>query len=215
MGYYLDIFSPETYEHFARSDRTVTGFRLRQQKTAERVKPGDKLICYMTKLSRWIAVLQVASECYIDKTPRFYEEDDPFIVRFKVEPIVFLSVENAIPIREDFVWEALSFTKDHDKRTSRWTGKFRSSLTTIDEEDGIFLERILLSQAQNETAYPVDETEYQKYLSKRVRGVDKTISVSVPEDGDTEEVVDEVPLRDSIRVQAMLAKIGELMGFKI
>ena len=47
MAYYLDLFSPETYEAFSRSDRTVSGFRLRQQKTASRIQPGDKLLCYM------------------------------------------------------------------------------------------------------------------------------------------------------------------------
>jgi predicted RNA-binding protein len=52
MAYYLDLFSPETYEAFSRSDRTVTGFRMRQQNVSRRVNPGDKLVCYMTKLSR-------------------------------------------------------------------------------------------------------------------------------------------------------------------
>jgi hypothetical protein len=50
MAYYLDLFSPETYEAFGKSDRSVSGFRMRQLKSAQRIQPGDKFLCYMTKL---------------------------------------------------------------------------------------------------------------------------------------------------------------------
>ena len=50
MRYYLDLFSPETYEAFSQSDRTVSGFRLRQRRQADRIRPGDRFLCYMTKL---------------------------------------------------------------------------------------------------------------------------------------------------------------------
>ncbi len=59
MSYYLDLFSPETYEAFLRSPRDVSGFRERQYIQATKIKPGDKLICYLTKLSRWIGALEV------------------------------------------------------------------------------------------------------------------------------------------------------------
>ena len=89
---------------FTNSDKRTTGVRQRQLKAAQRIKPGDRLVCYMTKLSRWIGVLEVKSECFTDNTPIFYKEDDPFIIRFRVEPIVWLAVEKAIPIREDRIW---------------------------------------------------------------------------------------------------------------
>ena len=83
MAYYTDLFSPATYEAFTDSNRDVTGFRPRQRKSAQRVKPGDKLVCYMTKLSRWIGVLEVLEPCFEDDTPIFYPENDPFVVRFE------------------------------------------------------------------------------------------------------------------------------------
>ena len=49
MAYFLDLFSPETYEAFSKSDRAISGFRQRHQNAASRVKVGDKRICYMTK----------------------------------------------------------------------------------------------------------------------------------------------------------------------
>jgi hypothetical protein len=61
MAYYLDLFSPETYEAFGNSSKTISGFRMRQLNAAKGIHPGDKLICYMTKLSRWFGVLEVAT----------------------------------------------------------------------------------------------------------------------------------------------------------
>src|SRR5690349_1038681 len=83
MAFYLDLFSPETYEAFSRSGLTVSGFRLQQRAAAKKIKHGDKLICYMTKLSRWVGVLQVVDGPYEDSTPMFYLEDDPFVLRFR------------------------------------------------------------------------------------------------------------------------------------
>jgi hypothetical protein len=57
VAYFLTLFSPETYEAFTKSGRDVTGFRLRQQNAATRVEPKDKLVCYMTKLSRWVGLV--------------------------------------------------------------------------------------------------------------------------------------------------------------
>jgi hypothetical protein len=31
MAYYLDLFSPETYEAFSKSNREISGFRARQE----------------------------------------------------------------------------------------------------------------------------------------------------------------------------------------
>lgn len=49
MAYYLDLFSPETHERFSASDRSVSGFRVRQRNAAAKLRPGDKLVCYLTR----------------------------------------------------------------------------------------------------------------------------------------------------------------------
>jgi len=215
MAYYLDLFSPETYETFSKSNRNISGFRIRQLNAAQKIIPGDKLVCYMTKLSRWIGILEVQSKCYQDDSPLFYEMSDPFVVRFKVKPIVWLSKEKAIPIREEKVWQALSFTKDHQRQGSGWTGIFRSSLNRLDDKDGNFLEQLMFDQGRNGVEYPFDESDYRKWLSQRVKSLGGEISVSVPGDNETVEHHDEVVVRESIKMQALLAKIGAKMGFKI
>ncbi|WP_287157831.1 EVE domain-containing protein [Chloroflexus sp.] len=216
MAYYLDLFSPETYEAFTNSNRDISGFRLRQKNAASRIAVGDKLICYMTKLSRWVGVLEVTSKWFEDKTPLFYETDDPFVIRFKVKPLVWLPKDKALPIRDERVWRRLSFTRDYDQEYPYWTGKLRASLNQLDEEDGQFLEQLLLDQAEREEVFPVDEREYQKLLAHRVRGLDKTVTVSVPQDSEIEIVtVPATEVRESIKVQALLASIGAKMGMRI
>lgn len=219
MAYYLDIFSPETYETFTASDRSVSGYRIRQLNTAQKIHPGDKFLCYMTKLGRWVGILEIASECFVDQDhPLFYEDSDPFVVRFRVKPLVWLPKEKAVPIREDEIWNAFSFTKGHQKHSSTWTGKFRGSLTPVPAPDGELLEGILRRQVEAGRTYPVDESEYRKFLKQRVRAGDKkVVTVSIPEEAeaDKSEPADEVEARQSIKYQALLAMIGEKMGFRI
>ncbi|HWO88935.1 MAG TPA: hypothetical protein VNL98_07280 [Gemmatimonadales bacterium] len=217
MAYYLDLFSPETYEAFGRSDRTISGFRLRQRNVAQRVKSGDKFVCYMTRLSRWMGLLEVLEGPFIDQTPIFYPENDPFVVRFRVRELVWLPVEKAVPIHEAQVWERLSFTRGQSKSSSTWTGKLRGSLVQLDDSDGAFLETVLLAQVKSEVTYPVDQDTYRKLTIHRVRRADKDVTVTVPGEAESEGEEDEgrPELRESTKIQALLVEIGARMGMQI
>lgn len=218
MSYFLDLFSPETYEAFGRSDRSVSGFRRRHLGIARRVKPGDRLLCYMTKLSRWFGILDVVDGPFVDETPIYTAEADPYVVRFRVKPTVWLPVEKGVPIHEDRVWNALSFTRGQSKSSSTWTGKLRGSLVQLTDEDGAFLESVISGQVDGGATYAVDEAEYRRLVGHRVRRADKDVSVTVPEDSSataetSQLLVEEV--RESIRIQALLAEMGSRMGMQI
>lgn len=219
MAYFLDLFSPETYAAFKRSQQDISGFRYRHRFAAERIKSGDKLVCYLTKLSRWFGILEVLEGPFQDSTPIFYPEDDPFVVRFRVKPVVWLDPEKAVPIQTPEVWQTLSFTKDYDPRSPRWTGKIRTSLVPIPEGDGNFLEQLMLVQLSNEHTYPLEDNEVAAFETHTVRRADKTVAVTVPTEAQETapqlgpEVESEA--RESIKVQAMLAEIGTQMGLKI
>lgn len=216
MAYYLDLFSPATYEAFAQSDRSISGFRVRQMNAASRVEPGDMLVCYMTRLSRWIGLLEVLEGFTIDETPLFYPEDDPFVVRFGVRPLVWLPVEKAVPIHEDRVWNRLSFTRGQSKRSSSWTGKLRGSLAQLDETDGAFLDGLIREQMDGGETYPVDPDEFRRLATHRVRRADKDVTVTVPEAADPEEEGGGRPeARESAKIQALLVEIGARMGMQI
>ena len=217
MAYYTNIFSPETYQAFTHSDKTIAGFLIRQESLAKKLKPGDILICYITRLSRWCGLLEIADGPYQDSSPIFLDKDDPYIVRFHVRVKIWLPLSTTIPIHIDEIWQNLSFTKSHDKNSNAWTGLLRNSLNKFNEKDGKLLKTILLKQSNNTiTSYPLSETEQKKLKIHTVNRTDKIIEVSVPENDDSLE--DNQPnqdVRESIKMQALLAEMGARMGLKI
>lgn len=216
MAYYLHLFSPETYEAFTKSNRDISGFPARRRSVASKIHVGDKFICYLTRLSRWVGVLEVASNCFEDNTPLFYETDDPYVIRFRVKPLAWLPKEKGIPIHDERVWSRLSFTRDFDRDYPYWTGKLRGSLTQLEEEDGRFLEQLILAQTKSREVFPIDEQEYQRLLAHRVRRVDRTVTVTVPPDTKPDlEAGPPAEVRDSTKIQALLANIGAQMGMRI
>ena len=141
MSYYIDLFSPETATAFEKSSRDVSGFRISRKTYVENQKigPGDKLICYVTRLQRFVGVLEIKSKPFQDDRPIFTKENDPFILRFNVAPIVWLPLEKSIPIHHDFIWNVLSFTKELSKGSNRWTFMVFSSPRLWPKDDCIFL----------------------------------------------------------------------------
>src|SRR4030067_1799692 len=123
MAYFIDLFSPETYDAFSKSARNISGFRLRHKNMAERIKPGDVFVCYITRLSRWFGLFEVIEGPFIDDKPIFVSEADPFVVRFRVKPTVWLDVTKALPIHDEMIWKGLSFTRKLEKGSIAWTGK--------------------------------------------------------------------------------------------
>lgn len=217
MNYFLNLYSPETYEAFSKARPPFSGFRIGQKAAAEKIKPGDRLLCYLTKVSRWVGILEVTDEPYVDKTPFYYETDDPFILRFKIKVIVWLDKEQSIPIHEDILWNNLSFTKGQNKNSSAWTGLIRGSLRPINKIDAETIAKALEHQALAPKSYPVDAKEYDKHIEHRVRTESKTISVTVPDAGSDKVDIKatEKETRDSTKYQAKLAEAGTKMGFKV
>lgn len=218
MAYFIDLFSPETHTAFTKSNRTLSGFRMRQSGVASRVKPGDTMVCYITRVSRWCGLLDVVEGPFVDHTPVFVTENDPFVVRFRVRPRVWLPLEASPPIHDDSIWRHLSFTKDLTRGSKGWTGKVRASLVQLDDSDGKFLDAILTSQFTSPVKYDLDEHDIKQLTTHTVNRADKVISVTVPTDSEIRKdqpVVAEPETRESIRIQSLIAQAGAKMGMSI
>jgi hypothetical protein len=217
MKYFLNLFSPETFNAFAQSDRTISGFRERHRQAAGRVQVGDRLICYVTRLSRWSGLLEVCSLPFEDSAPIFYLENDPFRVRFKVKPLIWLELDRSVPIYDDQLWDGLSFTRGQTKGSSTWTGKIRTSLSQLDESDAVLLEDVLKQQAHSGRVFPLDESDRKKLTTHTVRRLDRDVAVTVPDNTDAlpEETAPPSEVRESIKIQALLSEIGSRMGMQI
>lgn len=227
MSYYLSLFSPDTYTAFAHSSRTVAGFPRSKVHMAGRVVPGDKLICYMTKTSRFVGLFEVTSRCFEDAAPLFQPKDDPFCIRFHITPTVWLAPEQAIPIREPVCWQKLSFTRDLQSGDGSWTIAFRGGLKRFSDEDGAFLEELLRAQQAAPVLYPLSERDKRLLYpvsGRRGRGPAKApalpvkepvVKPAVPQTRPATAPPAEASESEHTRMQALLAEIGEIMHMKI
>ena len=218
MAHFIDLFSPETHEAFKCSTRSVSGFRMRHKGMAERINCGDIFVCYLTRLSRWCGLLEVIEGPFVDDTPLFTTENDPFVVRFHVRPAVWLDIDKSIPIHDDVIWSGLSFTRTLERGSIAWTGKVRGSLTRLDERDGKFLAERLTAQAIHLKSYSINEQDAKKLTLHTVNRPGKVVSVSVPEESASigeAPPAEEAESRESIRIQSLLAQLGAKMGMAI
>ncbi|MBN1254813.1 MAG: hypothetical protein JXA50_06025 [Deltaproteobacteria bacterium] len=222
MNYYIDLFSPETAKAFSNSNQDISGFRISRKTYVEnqKISPGDRFICYCTRIQRLIGVLEVASNPFIDKKPIFTQEDDPFILRFKVKVIVWLPLIKSVPIHNDFIWNNLTFTKELSKDSNKWTYMVFSSPRLWPKDDCVYIEKVLIEQNNKQVDYPFTEADEKKLKPSKIKiSSKKEVSISIPED-DEEKAIEasdaiESETRESIKVQAQIASIGEKLGFKI
>lgn len=218
MAYYIALFSPETYRAFSNSTRTISGFRERHRGIAGRIKASDTFVGYVTGLSRWVGLLEVVEGPFVDSTPIFVPENDPFVVRFRVKADAWLELEQAIPIHESVIWRGLSFTRDLHEDSLAWTGKVRGSLVRLEDADGDFLREQIKAQNSTGKVFPLDDQDQRRLATHTVRRPDKLVTVSVPDDvaaPTPDAVAQPTEVRESIKIQALLAQIGEQMGMSI
>lgn len=225
MAFVLDLFTPETWAAFKANGASVSGFSERQRTRASQlVKVGDIFLCYMVRLSRWCGALEVTSTVFEDRTPIFKQTDDPYVVRFKVKPLVMLDDALAIPLAAPEVWEKLSITRKVDRNQRGWTYKVGiiASLKKLEDADGRYLLQLLRQQQAAPKSYPLTDQERKALEAPPNRAMTTSgpISVVIPEEGaeaeeDGEEKASVAVSRESIRIQANVATIGARMGFDI
>jgi len=166
MTYYLNLFSPQTWNAARSKKVALTGFRKAQRGQALKVVPGDIFLCYLVGISRWSGALKVASELYEDDTV-FYTEPDPFTIRFKVDPIFVFPQDMSLPIVLDGLWDKLSITCLFQKGSLGWGNFFQSSLREISEVDGNLILDRLAAQAAQPVSYPLTSRDLRKLARYR------------------------------------------------
>lgn len=209
--YWLDLFTGATWQEFLDAGADVTGFRESRWKTVQRLKPGDYLLCYLTGVSRFIAVLEVTSQAFKDETPIW--KDEHFPCRLKIRGVVTLKPETAVPIAElrDRLSIFQNLTSPH-----AWTGRLRGSPSKWKTADGDTVVAALRDAEENPIVRPVDK----KKLARRPRAFQsKHGPVTVPEE--QFDVVEPTEARPSAEpgthteIQYFLLRLGAAMGFAV
>ncbi len=213
MTYWLDLFTGKSWQEFLNAGASVSGFREARWKTVQRLHPGDRLICYLTGISRFVGILEVTSEAYQETTPIW--SDDLFPCRVQVKPLVTLDPATAVPVLS--LKDQLTFFQNLTS-PGAWTGHFRGSPAAWKSEDGDAIYRTLLKAKADPILRPFDERKlsYRPKLIKTKLG-----PVSIP-DSDSPEQKPENPSTSDQReasqhdrMQACLAKLGGDLGLDV
>lgn len=221
MAYYLNLFSPETWQAFRASGCKVSGFSRHQRNQAEKsLKPDGIFLCYLVGLGRWCGALKIESSPFIDETPLFKSENDPFIVRFRVRPLVVLDPELSLPVRETSIWTRLSWTKTIEPGSVGWGANFQRSLRRIPDDDGGFLLKLLQEQDESKRRYELTTKDRRALNRATVRTPAGELPVEIPDEDDEAEAVISASAvgpeaRQSHKIQSLIAEIGSKMGFSI
>src|SRR4051794_38212446 len=223
--YWLDLFSPTTWQQFLDAGGTVSGFRKNRWSTVEQMKPGDSLLCYLTGISRFIAVLEVVSQPYEDESKSIWHDED-FPCRVCVRIVDQLPVEAAIPIMR--LSDQLSIFRNL-KSPHAWTGRVRGSPAKWSTADGA----IIAEAVHNATINPVIEPIAPGKLNRRpkvhhsklgavtIPGADEEIVIELEESTPHNQPADE-PIVEQIKeasahteIQWLLLKLGNDMGLDV
>lgn len=228
MTYFIDIFSVETFEAFSKTPKTVAGFHPKRKAWVTKIKPGDKILCYLKGLSCWVGMLEVTGPM-AEVTPGNEAVSD-YTVQFPVMPLVWLEKGTLIPIKRPQVWSVLSFTKDVTPGGGGWNAVLRSSGVRLLDEDGKAVEAFLQEQLQKLVPDEITDEAWNKNQSFKITtSQGETVLVQIPlPDLDSQPssepvsapaestTIGEAPtVRTSHRMQALLAKIGLAMGFQV
>lgn len=222
--YWLALYTPETWGQFVAYGGDSYGVRDAICARLNGVAPGDFLLCYITKISRFVAIMRVESKPYRDETPIWTK--DVFPCRVKVSSIVRLTPETAVPVYElldRFTWWPTV------KQPDEWTGRFKGSIVQIKAEDALLIESALRAA---ETAPTVRALNVPKGKPPPVAGVAHPPTTEPPQvaeaiepmhfaaeisatasDAEPEDVAKKVPAHREM--QWLLGKLANDLGLTV
>lgn len=209
MTYWLNLFTIETWREFKDAGGTVSGFSGRRWNTAQRLQPGDRLLCYLVRAYRWIAVLKVTGPAYLDEdeSHRIWTQA-LYPVRAPVEIELELTPETGVPVAD--MLDDLQATGSIERR-DRWGMAFRGSPVRWTDTDG----ELVIRAVEDAIAKPVvREVPKAALTSVTVVETDDGVVTVPKEDEDADEVQAETATEHT-HMQYLLARMGAAMGYDV
>ncbi len=215
--YWLDLFTLETWQEFIAHGGDVSGFAATRWKTVQKMRPGDQLLCYVTRASRWIGLLEVTGNPFYDEAPIWQSQVFPSRVPVKI--LIALKPEHAVPVlnmrHQLTVFDGLA-------NPNLWSGPFRGSPARWKQIDGDAVIRALEDAASNPIERPLGRAAGRGGHTSSVTIDTEQGVVTVPEDDAKIEPKDQSKTeketdggRVHTEIQYMLLKLGVDMGFNV
>lgn len=98
-NYWLIVTSPENFEVTKKLGFTLQGIKSRHRKKAEAMRPGDKVIYYITGVKALAGIATITSPFFEDRVPiwKSKKEGELYPYRFKIEPDPILEEATGFP----------------------------------------------------------------------------------------------------------------------
>ena len=103
MAYWIVVGSPENFQIARRRGFDIFGFKSSRRREASQMKPGDKLIFYLTGVMKLAGAATVESPYFEDHSHIWRSEKKPgedFPFRVRVQPDVILDEPAYLDVRE-------------------------------------------------------------------------------------------------------------------
>src|SRR5688500_1310864 len=133
---WIVVGSPDNIVRTAEDDFTVQGFKSRHRKKAELMKPGDKIVYYLTGRKAFGGIVTIESP-YFESHERIWESGDPkkaaedYPFRVEIAPDIVLPVTDAIPAEP--IARQMAYVGKWP--AANWTLAFQGNLHEISEDD--------------------------------------------------------------------------------
>ena len=132
---------------------TVQGFKSRHRKKAETMRPGDRLIWYITGVKAFAGYATITSEYFEDHTPIWKSKDpkkatEDYPFRVQIAPVITLTDAEFVPA-EPLARQMLYVSK---WPAANWTLAFQGNVHKIDAHDFDLIEHALRSATETQAA---------------------------------------------------------------
>jgi hypothetical protein len=146
--YWIVVGSPENFARTAELGFTVQGLKSRHRKKAERMKPGDKIIYYVTGRKAFGGIATIESP-YFESHERIWQSGDPkktaedYPFRVRIAPDIILPLDDAIPA------EPVARKMRYVSRwpADNWTLAFQGNVHEIGAEDFHLIRNAIVAAA--------------------------------------------------------------------
>ncbi len=119
---FLGVFTVESWREFLRHGGQVMGFNAKKAGIASRLLPGDRILCYLSKVSAFAGWMEVTGRSYVDTKPLW--SDGLYPIRLPVKVVEELALSNSVPIKS--LRQELSFMRGRGEGGG-WSVFVRSS----------------------------------------------------------------------------------------
>ena len=139
-NYWIVVGSPENFARTAEHGFTVQGLKSRHRKKAERMKPGDKIVYYLTGRKAFGGIATIQSP-YYESHERIWESGDPkkaaedYPFRVNIAPDMILPVDGAVPAEP--IARQMAYVAKWP--AANWTLAFQGNVHEIGEADYLFI----------------------------------------------------------------------------